>query len=82
MQLVGLLLALLILGFIISSQWNSDAHHPRDATAITPAAHLSAPLQVPTSPQNLPRFEAQLNQRIQDNALNRARAVEQAVQNQ
>lgn len=72
MKMVGMLLALLIVGWLLYSQLGLLSPSPQ---AVNEDAN-NAP-RVPATPQQLDAFEADINQFVIDSADERARQIEQ-----
>lgn len=75
MKLIGILIALLILGLVVYKQIEPDtrAHHelPKDVQ------HLDVP-KVPTKPDQVEQFGQDMNAYMQDEGAKRAAALEDA----
>ena len=75
MRLIALLLSLLILGLLVYRQLQGGPG--RDAPAERNGERAGAP-RVPTTPSQLPAFEQQMNDYADEQAAQRAAAIEAA----
>ena len=74
MKLISLLVALLIMGLLVSKQLSSSSSEKKLEQAVE-VNGVELP-KVPSSPKDLDKFEKDLNQFIQNNANERAKELE------
>lgn len=71
MKMIGLLLALLVVGWLVYGQLNLSA-----PSAIVTDENDTTP-RVPTTPQQLEQFDQDINQFVIDSAAERTRQIEE-----
>lgn len=76
MRLIVVLLSLLIVGLLVYRQL--EGNPPRTGGKAGESERVGAP-RIPTNPDQLPAFEQQVNDYVEDQAAERARAVEEAA---
>lgn len=76
MRLIFLLLALLIIGMLIYNQLGKK--EVLDPNAISTESKVEAP-KIPTSPKDLQKFKKDMNQYMKDVSENRAKEMEEAL---
>jgi len=77
MKFVSILLALLLITFLVVKKINSGTSDER-INEVIENKNIEAP-RVPTSPKDIPKFEEDINNFIQDNAKERARKLESKI---
>lgn len=70
MKMIGLLLALLVVGWLVYGQLNVIAPPPAASNDVNGAP------RVPATPQQLQQFDQDINQFVTDSAAERARQIE------
>ncbi len=78
MRLISLLLALLLIGFLITTQLGNSSSK-NQANEIIDDENID--VQVPSSPKELQKFESDINKFVQDNADERAKKLEESLNN-
>lgn len=73
MKLISLLIALLIIGLLIKGQLNSSSTAQQD---IINDGNIAAP-KIPTAPQDVKKFEQDINAFMLDTADQRAKQIDQ-----
>ena len=71
MRMIGLLLALLLVGWLVYGQLNLNA-----PPAVVNGTENGTP-RVPTTPQQLQQFDRDINQFVTDSAAERTRQIEE-----
>lgn len=79
MRLIGLLVALLIIGFVIVKQLDSGSSKHRAYEVLDD--HDMNQIELPSTPADLDKFEKNLNQFVQDAADQRADELDKTLDN-
>ncbi|MAL96168.1 MAG: hypothetical protein CME40_13915 [Haliea sp.] len=75
MRLIAVLLSLLIVGLLVYRQLQGT---PGVDSTVDPEAERTAAPRVPTAPKHLPAFEQQMQDAVEEQAAQRAAAVDAA----
>ena len=76
MRMVVMLIALLIIGLLIYKQIDSDSIQPIETES---TLSDSAPPKIPTKPDEIKKFDSQMNEYMKKEAEKRDKAIENAT---